>query len=198
MATINSTGFSIDPDCMDVDKSSTQDSNSFFKFEKIGSTNSRPCNNTIGQEKRQKTYKYKVFVEVFDEYAQDSDTVLAIRSDILSRINISDPQITKALLRSDKAGCYHSANTLVLSKQISEKTDIKIKKFDFCHLQSGKEPCDRYAAVVKSHVHRYWNENLNVTNATEFVEACHSVKGVRRVLAVDWEIKNKVKWSQNA
>ena len=191
VAMINSTSFSIGPDCMDVDNSVSEDSNSFIECETIGSTNSRSCNNTISHEAQQKTYKYKVFVHIFDECTQDSYTVLAILSDVLSRINISDPQIKKAFLRSDNAGCYHSANTLVLSKQISEKTGIKIKRFDFCDPQGGKGPCDRYAAVIKSHVRRYLNENNNVTNAAEFVKACHSYKGVRGVVALDCEIKGK-------
>ena len=62
---------------------------------------------------------------------------------------------------------------------------------DFCDPQGGKGPCDRYAAVIKSNIRRYLNENHNVTNASEFIEACHSHKGVKGVLALDCRLEDK-------
>ena len=140
---------------------------------------------------RQKTqcFKYKVFVHVFDHCTQDSETVVAIMKNVLCRIKESDPQIKKAFIRSDNAGCYHSANTLVAAKQISADTGITIKRIDFCDPQGGKGPCDRYAAVIKSNVRRYLDENHNVTNAPEFIEACHSHRGVKGVVAFDCRIE---------
>jgi hypothetical protein len=78
----------------------------------------------------------------------------------------------------------------VAAKQISEKTGIAIKRIDFCDPQGGKGPCDRYAAVIKSNIRRYLNENHNVTCASEFVEACHSHKGVKGVFALNCQIDN--------
>ena len=78
----------------------------------------------------------------------------------------------------------------MLAKQISDKTDIVIKRIDFCDPQGGKGPCDRYAAVIKSNVRRCLNENHNVTTASEFVEACHSYKGVKGVFAFDCRIED--------
>jgi hypothetical protein len=115
-------------------------------------------------KKEKYSFKYKVFVHVFDQCTQDSETVVAILSDVLCRIKDTDPQIKNAFIRSDNAGCYHSANALVSAKQISEKTGISIRRVDFCDPQGGKGPCDRYAAVIKSNVRRYLNENHNVTD----------------------------------
>ncbi|CAF1985980.1 unnamed protein product [Rotaria magnacalcarata] len=126
-------------------------------------------------------FKYKIFVHVFDQCLQDSETIVTILNDVLCRVKEVDPGISKAYVRSDNAGCYHSANTLVSAKQISEKTGIAIKRIDFC---------DRYAAIIKSNIRRYLNENHNVTNASEFIEACHSHKGVKGVLALDCQIEN--------
>ncbi|CAF3693675.1 unnamed protein product [Rotaria sp. Silwood1] len=153
---------------------------------------------TVIHQEEKLSFKYKVFVHVFDQCTQDSETVVAILSDVLCRVKETDPQIKKTFVRSDNAGCYHSANTLVSAKIISEKTGITIKRIDFCDPQGGKGPCDRYAAVIKSNVRRYLNENQNVTTASEFVEACHSYKGIKGVLASDcWVEKSQFKKRSN-
>ena len=95
------------------------------------------------------SFKYKVFVHVFDQCAQDSETTVAILNDVLLRIKKTDPQIKKAFIRSDNAGCYHSASTLASAQQISDHSGITIERIDFCDPQGGKGPCDRYAAVIK-------------------------------------------------
>ena len=116
-----------------------------------------------------------MFVHVFDQSTQDSETVVAILNDILCHMKVTDPHIKNVFIRSDNTGCYHSANTLVSAKHVSERTGISIIRIDFCDPQGGKGPCDRYAAVIKSNVRRYLNENHNVTTASEFVEACESM-----------------------
>lgn len=44
---------------------------------------------------------------------------------------------------------------------------------------------ERFAAVIKSHVRRYLNENHDVTDAEQFVEACLSYGGVKNVNVVE-------------
>ena len=73
------------------------------------------------EEKEKDSFSYKVFIHVFDQCSQDSETVVAILHDTLRRVKQTDPQIEKTLVRSDNAGCYHFANTLVSVKQLSEK-----------------------------------------------------------------------------
>ena len=77
-------------------------------------------------------FKYKVFVRVFDQCSQDSETIVTILNDVLCRVKETNPQIKSAFIRSDNPGCYHSTNTLVAAKQISERTGIAIKQTDFC------------------------------------------------------------------
>ena len=67
---------------------------------------------------------------------------------------------------------------------------MAIKRFDSCDPQGGKGSCDRYAAVIKSNVRRYLNENHNVTSAPEFVETSRSHKRVKGVFALDCVIEN--------
>ena len=105
-------------------------------------------------DKQLKPFKYKVFVHVFDQCTQDSETVVAILNDILCHIKETDPHIKNVFIRSDNASCYHSANTLVSAKHASERIGISIRRIDFCDPQGGKGPCDRYAAVIKSNVRR--------------------------------------------
>ncbi|CAF0886741.1 unnamed protein product [Didymodactylos carnosus] len=53
----------------------------------------------------------------------------------------------------------------------------------------GKGPCDRYAAVIKSHVRRFLDEKHNVTNAVEFVEAIYTNEGVQGVYAYETRLE---------
>ncbi|CAF4148956.1 unnamed protein product [Adineta steineri] len=140
--------------------------------------------------KKNPCFKYKVFLHVFDQCNQDSETVVTILNDVLHRVKETDPQIKKAFIRSDNAGCHHCANTLVSAKLILEKTGIAISRIDFCDPQGENGICDRCAAIIKSFIRRYLNENHNVTCASEFIEACHSYNGVRDVLALDCQIVN--------
>ncbi|CAF1548365.1 unnamed protein product [Adineta ricciae] len=164
------------------------DSQQTDDFEMIDVSEKNSVDHNTTHKENKQSFKYKIFVHVFDECTQDSETVLAILSDVLSQIKQADPQIENAYVRSDNAGCYHSASTLALASRVSEKTGIMIQRFDFCDPQGGKGPCDRYAAVIKSNVRRYLNENHNVTTAYEFVEACRSYKGVRGVFASEYRI----------
>ena len=100
----------------------------------------------------------KVFVHVFDNCSQDSSAVLCIIENIVQEIHLSDPVITKALLRSDNAGYYHSAGTLLSLPYLSKKTGIEVQRIDFSDPQGGKSPCDRFVAVLKPRVQRYLNE----------------------------------------
>jgi hypothetical protein len=174
----------------DEDSNVLNDSQQITEHEMTDLSGENNDDNNVIDEKQKHSFKYKVFVHVFDQCTQDSETVVAILNDVLSHVKETDPEIKNAFIRSDNAGCYHSANTLVSAKRISEKTGIAIKRIDFCDPQGGKGPCDRYAAVIKSNIRRYLNENHNVTNASEFIEACHSHKGVKGVFALDCRIEN--------
>ena len=57
-------------------------------------------------------YSYLIIVHVFDQCVQDSETVVAILRDVLGRTKRVDNNIKNAYIRSDNAGCYHSAHTI--------------------------------------------------------------------------------------
>ena len=175
-------------DAIDGESSASDNSQQFSECEMVDLSAENADEPSVINNDETNSFKYKVFVHVFDQCTQDSETIVAILNDVLFRIKETDPQIKKAFIRSDNAGCYHSVNTLISAKQISDHSGITIERIDFCDPQGGKGPCDRYAAVIKSNVRRYLNENHNATNASEFIEACHSYKGVKGVFAFDCRI----------
>jgi len=136
---------------------------------------------------------------VFDQVTQDSDAVLSTIEHIFLQIKANNNLITNAYVRSDNAGCCHSAQTILSLPGLAESTGIKIRRFDFSNSQGGKgtlsflTTCsnfyyyddigssDRYAAILKSHVRRYLNEGHDVSTAVQFVAACQSYGGVKNV-----------------
>jgi hypothetical protein len=83
-------------------------------------------------------FNHNVFVHVFDQVVQDSEAVLAILEDILYKIKLNNPSIQQAFIRSDNAGCYHSAQSILSMPTLSKKTGIKIERVDFSDPQGGK------------------------------------------------------------
>lgn len=79
-----------------------------------------------------------VFVHVFDQVVQDSETVLAILLDILMKIKSVNPVVERAFLRCDNAACYHSAQTILSMLEISQASGINVERLDFCDPQGGK------------------------------------------------------------
>jgi hypothetical protein len=95
-------------------------------------------NDDDDDEKQGDRFEQKVFVHVFDQCVQDSDVVVAIIKDVLTRVKLNSSRIQAAYIRSDNAGCYHSAQTIISMVQISKETGIKIQRIDFSDPQGGK------------------------------------------------------------
>jgi hypothetical protein len=83
-------------------------------------------------------FEHTVFVHVIDQCPQDSKLVVAIITDVLERLKAHDSSIEQACLRSDNAGAYHSASTILSIPAISEKTGIAIRRMDFAEPQEEK------------------------------------------------------------
>ena len=83
-------------------------------------------------------FEYTVFVHVIDQCTQDSKLVVAILTDILTRLKAYDHSIEQACLRSDNAACYHSVSTILSIPTISAKCGIAIRRMDFADPQGGK------------------------------------------------------------
>ncbi|CAF1193962.1 unnamed protein product [Didymodactylos carnosus] len=134
-------------------------------------------------------FLYKIFVHSFDNCTQDSTAVTAIMTDVLQRMKEKDPSLKTCYIRSDNAGCYKAAETVLAVPKVFELTEIQVRRIDFSEAQSGKGPCDRYAAVIKANVRRYLNEKNSVTTAKQFVEAANSHHGVSGVEIFESRLK---------
>ena len=103
---------------------------------------------------------------------------LSLRN-ILITVKKENPAVSKVLLRSDNAGCYHNASLIQELKNISDRTGVRVIRYDFSDPQSGKDTCDRKIAPMKSQITAYVNEKRNVTNAAEMKKAIDSHNGVK-------------------
>lgn len=126
--------------------------------------------------------KQQAFIHIAKNCSQDSVDVVRMLDHTLRTLNEEHPDLSKAFLRQDNAGCYHSSLMLSSCQQMKDQTGISVTRVDFSDPQGGKGACDRKAAVVKSHVRRYINEGHDVITAEDFREAIlsnGSISGVR-------------------
>ena len=138
------------------------------------------------------------FVHVFQSCNQDSVTVLAIVDDVLKQFKRTIPNANSVHFRQDKAGCYHSASTLLAIQQVAKKYDINVG-LDFSDPQGGKGSCDLKAAVVKNLIRIYLNYGQDVETPEQMknaVESSGSMPGVRVMLCDTQNIPMSVpvKW----
>ena len=119
-------------------------------------------------------------MHIFNSCKQDWYTVTSILEYLLCTISEKNPEITKAVLRSDEAGCYHNNLLLAAIHDVSKRGKIKISTYHFSEPQYGKDICDRILCPLKSTIRRYCNEGNDILSATDMREALQKrpVKGI--------------------
>ncbi len=122
-------------------------------------------------------FKQLGIVHVFDSATQDASAVLAILKDNIQTLKSVMPQLKEVFCRSDNAGAYHCAQTILSLQQISEETGVKISCYDYSDVQYGKGAADRLAAKTKQHVRQYLNSGHNITSASEFAAGTRRMTG---------------------
>lgn len=122
------------------------------------------------------------FVHIFQACSQDSNTVLAIMADVLTKLKNGMPSLESVFYRSDNAGCYHCASTIVGAKVLGNKAGVALKRMDFSDPQGGKGACDRKAATIKSHMQIYLNAGNDIETAVQMKAAIESSGGVPGVV----------------
>ena len=95
------------------------------------------------------------FVHVFE-----SAIVLAIL-DAFSQLKTIMPELQTIYIRSDNAGCYHCAQTLITAPQIAKRHGLQIFRIDSSEPQGGKGACDRKAATKVAHgeISEFWTRH---------------------------------------
>ena len=94
----------------------------------------------------------QAFIHIIQYCNQDSSAVISIIQHVLHALSTEHPNINKAFLRQDNAGCYHSSAKLLSFPSIEASTGIKVAGVDFSDPQGGKGAADRMAAAAKSHI----------------------------------------------
>lgn len=122
------------------------------------------------------TFEHRTLCHVFDSCTQDGPCVISILQHTISQLKKTMPNLNRVYLRSDNAGCYHGAATLLAVRPLYESTGVLVCRIDFSEPQAGKGPCDRSAATIKGTVRRHMNERHDCTNSTEFVTAASSTR----------------------
>ncbi|KAE9547131.1 hypothetical protein FO519_009657 [Halicephalobus sp. NKZ332] len=108
------------------------------------------------------------YVHLTPGQTQNATVVLALLKDVLKELK--KWKIHTVILRSDNAGCYHSAEMFALVGKIGKETGVKIKEFVFSEPQAGKSSCDREAARIK-HKFRQTLKTKDIATPEQMISA---------------------------
>ena len=111
------------------------------------------------------------YPHLFDSCAQDWYTVVSILENLLNEIKRENPQITKAYLRSDEAGCYHNNFLVPAIRDAGSRIGIAVERYDFPEPQHGKDLCDRIICPMKNSIRVYCNEGHDILTAMDMRKA---------------------------
>jgi len=120
----------------------------------------------------------QTFVHIIEECSQDANAVVQVLYHTLKTLKAEHPEIMRAALRQDNAGCYHGVGMLTACCLMGAETGIDVTRVDFSDPQGGKGPCDRKAATIKAHVRRHINKGHDVLTAPDLNEAMLSHGGI--------------------
>ena len=123
------------------------------------------------------------FAHMFKSATQDSSDVLAVVDDVFKQLKTVAPQITEIYLRTDNAGCYHAATTLLGLRQLATKHAINLVQFDFSDPQGGKGSCDRKAASLNNKIKVYLNSDHDMKTPEQMKQGIESSGGIPGVRA---------------
>ena len=142
--------------------------------------------------KHDDTFSVQSFFHIIDNSNQDWFSVASIVENLLQTVKLKNPQITKAFLRSDEAGCYHNNMLILACNDLSQSSGVQIVGYDFSEPQSGKDICDRIICPMKSTINSFCNEGHDILSAVDMHTALkeRSVKGVTASVGVIDESKN--------
>ena len=149
-------------------------------------------------QSNQDTFGVQSIVHIFEQCVQNWFTVASILEHVLKVIKAENPEVNKAFLKSDNAGCYHNASLMHSLCGISERSGINISRYDFSDPQSGKDICDRKIAPLKAQIRRYINEKHDVVTASDMKEAIESHSGVSGVRSIVAEVDTSTKEGREA
>ena len=123
-------------------------------------------------------YTVHTYVAAIDTCRQDWFSVSCIIEEVLVTVKETHSSVTRAVLRSDNAGCYHSNALLSTINASSRRSGIEVIRYDFSDPQSGKDLCDRKIAPCKQRLRNYVSENHNVECAEDIKKGLDAPPGI--------------------
>ena len=87
--------------------------------------------------------------------------------------------LAEAFLKSDNAGCYHTAFQLLSIPSLEMCSGIRIACHGFSEPQMGKDICDHQITSIKSHIRQFVNEGNEVETAATMKAAIKSHGGMK-------------------
>ena len=78
------------------------------------------------------------FAHAFESCNQESSTLLTIIDDVFHQLKEIMPEVNSVYMRSDNAGCYHCASTLLSVYHVASEHAIELRRFDFSDPQRLK------------------------------------------------------------
>lgn len=123
--------------------------------------------------KMDSAYHKAVYLTVSDQSKQDQAETLGVAKMVLQKFKHDYEKIEKLISKSDNAGCYHSAATIDVLRQLARENQMELTRYDFSEPQLGKDCCDREAAYFKERIRRFADKNpMNkINNAEALVQA---------------------------
>ena len=124
-------------------------------------------------------FQTRTFIHLFDDCSQNWFAVASILEHTLATLKELKPHLAEAFLKSDNAGCYHTAFLLLSLPSLGERSGVRVARYGFSEPQAGKDVCDRRIASIKSHIRRFVNEGNDVETAAAMKAAIESHGGVK-------------------
>lgn len=138
------------------------------------------------------------YVHLFDSCTQEWFSVISIIENLFTTIKSRLPNVRKAFLRSDEAGCYHNNLLIASLKDVGARVGIAVERYDFSEPQQGKDICDRIICPLKSSIRRFCDEGNDVLTAKDMHTALshHPVKGATASTNIICESVEQIKMNK--
>ena len=83
------------------------------------------------------------------------DCIYLRKKTFFQNINVNFPNVKQAFLRSDEAGCYPCNHLIAAVKDVGDREEITVARYDFSEPQQGKDVCDWVLCPMKTAIRKH-------------------------------------------